>query len=256
MSQPQNLQVEGEQEKETTVPHSPVFVGQNKINFPVYAINSPKSPPNKAREATKDLSTLGYPLQTKWTFWFDKKTTASTAIPTTQREAQEQTAQYRNQLSKLGSFETIDQFTKLYAYLATPSSLGKNVNYHMFRHEIVPMWESYPQGGCWMVKIKKNGELVDRLWEQLVFATICEEFQEPNVVGIVLSMRPREDVLSVWNRDSSNQRAKLAIGERFKEILHLGTHVVIQYKHNKLSIKDGSTFRNAKNYIVAEDQAA
>jgi translation initiation factor 4E len=194
-------------DEEAEVPHSPVYLG--KTSFP----SSPKTPLTKARESQKELAPLGYPLQTKWTFWYDKKMHIPPPTqPLSQRELQEQTATYRNQLTKLGSFETIDQFTKLYAYLATPSALGKNVNYHMFRHEIVPMWESYPQGGCWMVKIKKNGELVDRLWEQLVFATICEEFHEPNVVGVVLNMRPREDVLSVWNRDSSNQRAKLAIG--------------------------------------------
>jgi hypothetical protein len=43
------------------------------------------------------------------------------------------------------------------------------------------------------------------------------------------------------------------ISERFKEILHLGGQVVIQYKHNKLSMKDGSTFKNAKNYVVTEE---
>jgi len=228
------------------VPHSPVY-GMKPVSFP-----SPK-------KHQQDLSTRGYPLQTKWTFWFDKKELVPPVVPThggvtDWQEQQQATTHYRDQLQRIGHFETIDEFTKLYAFLAQPSKVPtKSSNYHMFRHEIVPMWESYPQGGCWMIKIKKNPELLDRLWEQLVFATICEEFQEPNVVGIVLSIRAREDVLSVWNRDSNNQRAKAAIGERFKEILHLHPQVVIQYKHNKLSIKDGSTFRNAKNYVVQDD---
>ncbi len=105
-----------------------------------------------------------------------------------------------------------------------------------------------------MVKIKKNPALLDRLWEQLVLAAICELFEEPNVVGVVLSIRSKEDVLSVWNRVSSNQRAKLAIGEKVKQILHLGPRSIIQYKHNKLSIKDGSTFRNTRLFIIEDEQ--
>lgn len=107
-----------------------------------------------------------------------------------------------------------------------------------------------------MVKIKKNPGLLDRLWEQLILSAICELFDEPNVVGVVLSIRTKEDVLSVWNRDSSNQRAKLAIGEKVKQILHLGPRSIIQYKHNKLSIKDGSTFRNARLFMIEEEQKA
>jgi translation initiation factor 4E len=105
-----------------------------------------------------------------------------------------------------------------------------------------------------MVKIKKNPALLDRLWEQLIISAVCELFEEPNVVGVVMSVRSKEDVLSVWNRDSSNQRAKLAIGEKVKQILHLGPRSIIQYKHNKLSIKDGSTFRNTRLFIIEDDQ--
>lgn len=31
------------------------------------------------------------------------------------------------------------------------------------------MWESFPKGGCFIKKIKKNeGNLLDRMWEELV----------------------------------------------------------------------------------------
>jgi translation initiation factor 4E len=189
------------------------------------------------------------PLQTKWTFWFDVK-----GFVNPQDAQPVQANSYRDHLKKLATFDTIEQFVRYYAFLERPSQLPKNSNYHLFRHEIVPMWESYPQGGCWMVKIKKNPALLDRLWEQLVLAAICELFEEPNVVGVVLSIRSKEDVLSVWNRDSSNQRAKLAIGEKMKQILHLGPRSIIQYKHNKLSIKDGSTFRNTRLFIIEDEQ--
>ncbi len=39
-----------------------------------------------------------------------------------------------------------------------------------------------------------------------------EAFEEPDVVGVALSMRAKEDVLSVWLRDSSNALAKIKLG--------------------------------------------
>ena len=35
-------------------------------------------------------------------------------------------------------------------------------------------------------------------------AVIGEMFEEPNVVGIGMAIRSREDLLSVWNEDNSN----------------------------------------------------
>lgn len=77
---------------------------------------------------------------------------------------------------------------------------------------IILKFKSYPNGGCYIVKLKKKTELLDRLWEQLIFATIAEEFEEPDVVGVNVSIRSKEDVLSVWNKDVKNSRAMYAIG--------------------------------------------
>jgi translation initiation factor 4E len=35
-----------------------------------------------------------------------------------------------------------------------------------------------------------------------LFACIGELFEEPDLVGVVLSSRAREDMVSVWNRDN------------------------------------------------------
>lgn len=40
--------------------------------------------------------------------------------------------------------------------------------------------------------------------QDLVLAVIGEMFEEPNVVGIGMAIRSREDLLSVWNEDNSN----------------------------------------------------
>ena len=74
---------------------------------------------------------ISHPLQTKWTFWYDKKVL--------ELDPAQQATTYREHLKKVGTFETVEQFAKYYAFLERPSSLPKNSNYHLFRHEIVPM---------------------------------------------------------------------------------------------------------------------
>lgn len=43
-------------------------------------------------------------------------------------------------------------------------------------------------------------------FQDLVLAVIGELFEEPNVVGIGMAIRSREDLLSVWNEDNSNEK--------------------------------------------------
>lgn len=60
-----------------------------------------------------------------------------------------------------------------------------------------------------------------------------EWFGEPDVVGIGLSTRSRDDNVSVWHVDASKEAVKLAIGEKLKEILNLDESTQVEYKYFK-----------------------
>ena len=49
-------------------------------------------------------------LQSAWAFWYDKKQSKKTS-----------TAEFREKLHKIGSFNTVEQFWKLYLHLKRPS---------------------------------------------------------------------------------------------------------------------------------------
>lgn len=54
--------------------------------------------------------------------------------------------------------------------------------------------------------------LASRYWESLVLAIIGEQFDvEDEICGAVLSIRSSEDIISVWNKTSSNGRINLKI---------------------------------------------
>eukprot|EP00695_Tsukubamonas_globosa_P003288 TRINITY_DN551_c0_g1_i1.p1 TRINITY_DN551_c0_g1~~TRINITY_DN551_c0_g1_i1.p1 ORF type:complete len:231 (+),score=86.91 TRINITY_DN551_c0_g1_i1:99-791(+) len=176
-------------------------------------------------------------LQSNWSFWFDQK------------KANKQST-FSEGLQLLGSFNTVEEFWRFYVYLLKPSQLPKNVSIHMFRNKMKPMWEEYPNGGCWIVKLKKHSEFADRLWEQLCFACIGEIFEDPDVCGVVFSNRKEEDVVSIWNADNANTTVRFRIGEKLKQILQLTTNTIIEYKSHAKSIKDKSTYKNAELYKV------
>eukprot|EP00761_Pharyngomonas_kirbyi_P000080 gb/GECH01000080.1/.p1 GENE.gb/GECH01000080.1/~~gb/GECH01000080.1/.p1 ORF type:complete len:231 (+),score=52.36 gb/GECH01000080.1/:1-693(+) len=190
-------------------------------------------------EATQEKE--NHSLQRAWTFWYAKK-----------NPKQPEQRDYDKMLVKLGSFNTIEGFYNYYSHIVRPSQLPKNSNFFLFAGDVKPKWESYPKGGCWMVKLKKHSAFLDRLWEQLAFAVIGEEFAEPSIVGAELSTRNKEDVLSVWC-STKGSKVRFRIAEKLSTVLHLGPKTLIEYKDNAVAIRDKSTFRNAKAYLVNQE---
>lgn len=194
---------------------------------------------SKVREG--DYPAGEVPLETPWAFWHDRKSSM-------RKESDE----YIEGLKKLGTFNTIEGFCRHYAYLLRPNEFPKDHNLLMFRAGYKPMWEEFPEGGCWIIRVKRKGSqgYVNRAWERLLLSCIGEAFDMPDVVGCVLSTRLKDDVISVWNTSNvSNPDARFRIGERLKEILDLDMNTLIQYKDHMQSLQDYSTYRNAKQYM-------
>jgi translation initiation factor 4E len=185
-------------------------------------------------------------LQTSWAFWYAKGSNFKDAT------------EYLNSLQKIGAFDTVESFWKLYLHLKRPSVLDVGVQLSLMRDNVnhnIPMWEYFPTGGCWILKIKKKREggvsVLGKMWQELVLGAIGEAFEEPDVAGISLYIRRNEDLLLVWNTDSRNDRITLGIGQKMKAILDLEPNTIVQYKYAINCVQDHSTFRNAKAYVFA-----
>jgi translation initiation factor 4E len=217
-----------------------------------------KSPTEQLSDAVRVPRCPGdHALHSGWCFWYDKRQKPSAfqnATATVQT-----TVEYRNRLHKIGAFDTIEGFWKLFVHLKRPSILDPNVNLYLFRDgpQIVPMWEAFPKGGFWILKIKKKKDsgvnILGKFWQDLVVAMIGENFEDPNVVGISISIRKYEDLLSIWVSDSRNDDVKFGIGQKVKEILDLDPSTLIEYKSCDQSSQDMSSFKNAKQYVYQSD---
>eukprot|EP00403_Amphidinium_massartii_P036747 CAMPEP_0178436346 /NCGR_PEP_ID=MMETSP0689_2-20121128/34392_1 /TAXON_ID=160604 /ORGANISM="Amphidinium massartii, Strain CS-259" /LENGTH=255 /DNA_ID=CAMNT_0020058439 /DNA_START=64 /DNA_END=827 /DNA_ORIENTATION=+ len=198
--------------------------------------------PAEHRVNDGDFEPSESPLECAWTFWCDKKTSDK-----------KDSDQYMEGLKQLGSFNTIQGFYRHFAWLQRANEFPRDHNILLFRKGYKPMWEEFPDGGCWIVRVKRklSPGYINRMWENLLFACIGEAFAMPDVVGCVLSTRMKDDVLSVWNLSNRKTDARFRVGEKLKEILDLDMNAMIQYKDHMQSLQDYSTYRNAKNYMFA-----
>lgn len=120
------------------------------------------SPSQTARFAMATDNVNEHPLETPWTFWFDKKPTKGS------------TSSYVENLRNLVTVRTLEEFWGTYTHLLRADELPKDCNYHVFREGNLPMWESFPQGGCWIIRVRKDKDgskknpLLAKLWETLV----------------------------------------------------------------------------------------
>ncbi|CAG0887920.1 unnamed protein product [Darwinula stevensoni] len=147
-------------------------------------------------------------------------------------------------------FGTVEQFWSCYCYLARPSQLPSQSDYHLFKEGIKPMWEDDANraGGKWIVRLRKG--LSSRCWENLILAMLGEQFMVGDeICGAVISIRYQEDILSVWNRTAGDQMTTARIRDTIRRVLNLPPNTIMEYKTHTDSIKDNSSFRNTDVFL-------
>ncbi|MES1918434.1 hypothetical protein MHBO_000404 [Bonamia ostreae] len=164
----------------------------------------------------------------------------------TKTKAQRQNLnQFISHLEKIADIETVEDLYKHYIHLKRPSELVSKDNYMFFRDGLIPAWENFPNGGCWIIKVSKNNGLIDRIWEEIIFAAACEKFLDLDMIGIMVSIRGREDKISIWNRGSK----VLNNGERLRKILNLDPETHLQYQSFSHAVEVGATYRDAISFV-------
>eukprot|EP01120_Amphizonella_sp_Union-15-10_P005038 TRINITY_DN1577_c0_g1_i1.p1 TRINITY_DN1577_c0_g1~~TRINITY_DN1577_c0_g1_i1.p1 ORF type:complete len:340 (+),score=85.23 TRINITY_DN1577_c0_g1_i1:86-1105(+) len=214
----ENPEKEEENERETTY-------GSERQIRPKKEKKRKRKPNIKKKRALTKVGEGPHLLETEWTFWYSKKP----KTPPTNFEAN---------LQKIGTFNSVQGFWSFYTHMKRPAELQINSDVLLFREGLIPMWESFPQGGSWKLRLKKRSTLLGRMWEELLFAAIGETFDDPSVVGVVLSKRTKEDQVAVWMSQNS---VKFKVGQKLKHILHLEPNSPIEYKTNNQSLKQNFT---------------
>jgi len=165
---------------------------------------------------------MKHPLQHRWTLWYDnpgKKTTTNS---------------WADFLQKVTTFDTVEDFWRIYNNIKPASALVSGSSYHLFKDHIEPKWEDIQnsKGGRWTVPIfQKSKALLDQMWLYAVLACIGETFEcTEDVCGIVLSIRKSQDRLCLWTKDSKNEHNVLQLGRQLKLVLELSDGATLGYQ--------------------------
>merc|ERR1712038_274651 len=178
-------------------------------------------------------------LQYCYCLWFSRKNPGKTPV-----------AKYEDQIKAIGAFSTVEQFWAFYSFMVRPGELTGHSDIHLFKHGIRPMWEdkANKNGGKWIVRLRKG--LASRCWENLILAMLGEQFMVgPEVCGAVVSIRYQEDIISVWNRNASDQATTSRIRDTLRRVLNLPQNTIMEYKAHMASLTDHSSYRNTNVFV-------
>lgn len=178
-------------------------------------------------------------LQYPYAFWFSKRYTKPASA-----------TNYESSIKLIGSFSSVEQFWAYYSYMVRPCDLPGNSNIHLFKHGIRPMWEdeANQEGGKWILRLRKG--LASRCWENLILAMLGEQFMvESELCGAVISLRFQDDIISIWNKNASDQTTMHRIRDTLRRVLNLPQNTIMEYKAHSDSLNDRSSFRNTNLYI-------
>jgi len=75
-----------------------------------------------------------------------------------------------------------------------------------------------------------------------LFSLIGEDLEEDgsnfNILGAVLSIRGKRDIIEIWVRDGSNENKKIEIGEKIRVALSLNpSNLTFYFKVNSKSLQ-------------------
>jgi translation initiation factor 4E len=201
----------------------------------------------------QDFNTI-HPLERSWTLWYNGGRKG--------RGANDWSAK------KIMTFDTVEDFWRLYNNIAKPSRLSLGSNYHIFKTGVQPEWEDSANkvGGKWVLNLPRRkgaggvypaGEMIDEAWQWTLLAMIGEFFGDDanELCGAVLSPRKGSNRLSLWTKNTKPESMVMRIGATFKRSLL--THLELGMDDLELGfqvhahcLKHGTSFRNKDVYKI------
>ncbi|KAH7545087.1 hypothetical protein FEM48_Zijuj01G0056100 [Ziziphus jujuba var. spinosa] len=154
---------------------------------------------------SKGLVHQTHPLENSWTFWFDNYS------------AKSKQADWGSTMRLIYTFTTVED---VYNNIHHPSKLSIGTDLHCFKYNIEPKWEDpvCANGGKWTITYGRGKS--DTCWLYTLLAMIGEQFDHGDeICGAVVNVRNRQDKISIWTKNASNEAAQLSIGKQWKEFL-------------------------------------
>ncbi|CAH1644569.1 unnamed protein product [Spodoptera littoralis] len=160
---------------------------------------------------------MKHPLRDEWTFWLlmgDKKN-------------------WEDNLEKLTSFNTVEDYWCLYHHMKVPSELKLGQDYMIFKKGIQPMWEDphNKKGGRWLIMLDRmTSAHMDSIWADTVLILIGATLEHTDdICGVVVNVRDKNKI-SVWMKTNDSDPV-LEVGRKLRKQFKI-PYKFNYYKHN------------------------
>jgi len=197
---------------------------------------------------SENSNELNHPLFTNFTFWFRINET-STLNP---YKNSINFIDYENQVKKLSTFSTIEDFWKIFQHLKKPEELNTGIEIDLFKNEIKPVWEEEVNKNGGKIALKLNKNYTSIIWEELIFAFIGGNFPDNiknEINGILISSKKEFNVLQIWFKDYNFKIIK-EIQFYIKNLLQIPKEIKLNavkfFKNNNFNNNYNA---NNKNYL-------
>lgn len=171
-----------------------------------------------------------HPLNSEWTLWYLET---------------DRSKSWEEMLHEVASFNTVENFWSLINHIKTPSEIKMGSDYCLFKKGIRPMWEDEAnvRGGRWVITLNKSNKSdLDNFWLDTLLVLIGESCEHSNeLCGAVVNIRGKNNKISIWTANGSNEAAALEIGGKLRDGLRMESAYVLQYQlHKDTMAKQGS----------------
>ncbi|KAG1696681.1 Eukaryotic translation initiation factor 4E [Nymphon striatum] len=178
---------------------------------------------------------IKHPLQNRWTLWFFKNDTSK---------------QWSENLCKITSFDTVEDFWALYNHIELASKISHRCDYSLFKDGVKPMWEDdrNKKGGRWLINLTKaqRSRDLDNFWLETLLCLIGETFEDvsDDICGAVVNVRIKGDKIGVWTNNAEFHDNIIRVGKKLKEVLQIPQKVTLGYEvHADTMSKSSSTVK-------------
>lgn len=181
-------------------------------------------------------------LQSEWSLWYEDPTEIKTT--------------YGENIKEIYSFQSVENFWRLYNNIYKASELKPSSSYYLFRKGILPQWEDpeNENGGRWIHycnfsissnerkdekinnNFNNNKEEIEEKWMNTMLACIGEDFPMSKCIkGCVINSKRNQMRISLWINCKDKQKVNKLIGQKFKMILNIINEKVVFHYHQNIS---------------------
>ena len=204
--------------------------------------NSKDPPPSSPKIKTK--------LPHKYTFYFRiSEEIIKNQFPKLNIDATE----YKSQIKKISTFDTIEDFWAIYQHLKKPDNCNPGIEIQMFKDEIKPMWEDDLNKNGGKLTLNCNKGYTTIIWEEILLGIIGgvlpQEISE-DINGIVFISKSKFNTLQIWFKEF-NQNYCSELRQCIRDLIQIPKEVTIDIRkffddENKNEFKRSNNYYNNK----------